>query len=624
MSGRIGTAAGKGDRDRASIERTERRRSRVPVRGASAALSKAPTAIAGFDAVTRGGLPRGRTTVIFGGPGSGKTILALQTLVNGAREWDESGIFVAFEEPPAQIMTNAAAFGWDLPSLQRKKLFFLDAQLGPQVLRAGKFDLSAMLAALSVKVDQLRAKRIVFDGVDVLLAILDDPAAERTELYRIHEWLRAHDLTGILTAKLEDGQRFAQSPYGFAAYVSDCAIQLNRRHLGTVSERDLTILKYRGSAFSENRVPFAIGPRGIEVAEDSPGSADLAAAPTERLSTGVHRLDTMLNGGYLRGGSTLITGLPGAAKSTLCAAFVEAACRRGERAVYVSFDEPPAERLRNLISVGIGLRRFVKAGSLHIVSAPPLAASAEIQLMRVREAIRTQRATCVVVDPISALADSSDPAMARAVLSRFIYWIKLQGVTLVNACLISGADPATEATELGVSTLCDTWIHLSYAQTGGERNRAITVIKSRGTRHSNQLRELILSDEGIDLADVYQSGGEVLMGTLRWEQENLRRDQEQRQREEALARRRELERTQADLRTRIEEIRRELATKEAEIEAARTAEDARLAKRKRTQQGLLRQRSADAERRTASRIARETNGVTEPSLTTRRARREVS
>jgi len=601
---------------------TGRRGPRVAVDDTAASISKAPTAIPGLDAVTRGGLPRGRTTVVFGGPGSGKTILALQTLVNGARECDEGGIFVAFEEPPAQITGNAAAFGWDLPSLQRKKLFFLDAQLGPQVLRAGKFDLSAMLAGLSVKVAQLRAKRVVFDGIDVLLSILDDPAAERAELYRIHDWLRARGLTGILTAKLEEGQRFGQSPYGFTAYVSDCAIHLTRRHHGAVSERELTILKYRGSAFSENRVPFAIGPRGIEVAEDSAASTDLVPAPTERLSTGVRRLDTMLNGGYLRGGSTLITGLPGTAKSTLGGAFVEAACLRGERALYVSFDEPPAERLRNLISVGIRLRRFVKAGSLRIAAAPPLAASAEIQLMRVREEIRTQRATCVVVDPISALADASDPAMARAVLARFIYWIKLQGITLVNASLISGPDPATEATELGVSTLCDTWIHLSYAQSGGERNRAITVIKSRGTRHSNQLRELILSDQGIDLTDVYQSGGEVLMGTLRWEQENLRRDQERRQREDARARRREIEQTQAELRTRIEEFRRELAAKDAELLAARTGEHDRITERERAHEGLLRQRSADGAGTTESKM----NGVrrrAKPRPGGRRARREV-
>jgi len=595
------------------MPQTRRHRTSAAALDRDPSISKAPTAIPGLDAVTRGGFPRGRTTVVFGGPGSGKTILALQTVVNGARHWDETAIFVAFEEPPRQIVDNAATFGWNLPALERKKLFFLDAQLGPHVLTAGKFDLSAMLAGLSLQVAERGATRVVFDGIDVLLTVLADPAAERAELYRIHEWLRSHGLTGLLTAKLEDGQSFAGSRYGFAAYFSDCAIQLSRRHRGTVSERELAVLKYRGSAFSENRVPFVIGVHGIEVAEDSPGTPAEVAAPTERLSTGVPRLDAMLCGGYLRGSSALITGLPGTAKSTLCAAFVEAACERGERAVYISFDEPVEERLRNLTSVGIRLRRFMKSGLLRIVAAPPLADSAEIQLMRVREEIRAQAATCVAVDPISALADSSDATTARGVLARFRYWAKVHGITLVNACLVAGADPATEATELGVSAQCDTWIHLSYAQAGGERNRAITVIKSRGTGHSNQIRELILSEKGIDLADVHQSGGEVLMGTLRWEQESRRCDQEQRPRE-ARATRVDLEREQGDLRARIDGFRRDLAATDAELVAVRSIEDERLAERQRTHEGLLAQRSAghngtDRTGTSASASARRKDGV---------------
>ncbi len=300
-----------------------RKKARRRSQGADHPTNKAPTGIAGLDEAMQGGLPRGRTTLVFGGPGCGKTVLALQSLVNGAGQ-REPGIFVAFEENSRQIIANASSFGWDLPGLQQRKLFFLDASLRPNVVRAGKFDLTALLAGLAVKVKALGAKRLVFDGIDVLLTLLDDPAAERAELYRIHEWLIENDLTGILTAKAAGTDPFSQAHYAFAAYMADCALLLVRRHQDVVSERDVSILKYRGSAFSENKSPFVIGPTGMEVAEQH-SAIDTVAASTERLPTGVPRFDTMLKGGYFRATTALITGLPGTAKSSLCGAFVEAA-----------------------------------------------------------------------------------------------------------------------------------------------------------------------------------------------------------------------------------------------------------------------------------------------------------
>lgn len=351
--------------------------------------SKAPTGIAGLDAATQGGLPRGRTTFVFGGPGSGKTVLALQTLVNGARLWEEPGVFVAFEESSQQIASNAASFGWDLAGLTRRRLFFLDAKLNPDVVCAGQFDLRAVLAAVELKVKMLGAKRVVFDGIDVLLSLLDNPAAERAELHRIQEWILRNGLTGIITAKADGAEPFSQARYGFAAYMAECALLLVRRHQDVVSERDLSVLKYRGSAFSENRVPFVIGPAGIQVAEQATMKGSLRAS-TERVGTGVARLDKMLNGGYFKASSTLITGLPGTAKSTLCGAFVAEACRRRERCLYVTFDEHGSETIRNLASVGIRLGPFVASGQLSIMGALSLSDSAEVQLMRVREAIARQ------------------------------------------------------------------------------------------------------------------------------------------------------------------------------------------------------------------------------------------
>ncbi len=519
-------------------------------------------------------------------------MLSLQILVNGAREMNEPGIFVAFEEDSVQVCANASSFGWDIPGLRRRKVSFLDVSLRPDTVRAGAFDLTALLAALTFRVKELGARRIVFDGVDVLLMLLDDPAAERAELYRIHEWVKRHELTGIVTAKADGTEPFAQARYAFAAYMADLAMLLVRRHQNVVSERDVSILKYRGSSFSENKTPFVIGPTGMVVAEQS-ATVGAVRARTERLTTGIPRLDTMLSGGYLRAASVLLTGLPGTAKSTLCGAFVHAACRRKERTLYVSFDEDGGETVRNLASVGIRVQSFVDSGLLEMMSALSLTDSAEVLLMRIRAAIREQRATCVVIDPISAFAKASDTAMAVGVLARFIRWSKVNGITLLCTSLLTSADPQMEATALGASTLCDTWIHLAYAQRGGERNRSLTIVKSRGTGHSNQVRELLLSDEGVSLADVYESGGEVFMGAMRWQQENAEQDEERRLRREAARKRLELERAQSETKARSEAVQRDLALIQFELENAKSIEAERVARDTGRHRELLSQRRAD-------------------------------
>jgi circadian clock protein KaiC len=573
-----------------------------------AAERKAATGIAGLDEAMQGGLPRGKATLVFGGPGAGKTVLALQALVHGAAHGNEPGIFVAFEEDARRIVANAATFGWDLATLQRRRLFFLDARLHPDVVQAGRFDLSAILAGLSLKVRQLGARRLVFDGIDVLLTLLDNPAAERLELHRIQTWLLEHDLTGIITAKADGDDPYSQGHYGYTAYMADCALHLVRRHQRAVSEREVTILKYRGSGFAENRAPFVIGQRGIEVAEQGNAAHAVKVAAKERLSTGVPGFDEMLRGGYFRASSALITGLPGTAKSTLCGAFVHAACRRGERALYVSFDELAVETVRNLASVGLQLQPFLDSGLLRMESFLSMGDSAEVQLMRVRAAIVQQGASCVVIDPISALAKSSDSSVALRVLARFIHWAKVNGVTLVCTSLLSSPDPQLEATDLGVSTLSDTWIQLAYAQRGGERNRSITIIKSRGTGHSNQVRELILGDGGISLAEVYRVGGEVLMGTMRWQQENLHRDEERRRSLEARRIRLDLEREQADIVARAQALQRQLEANRSALKDAQSIEAERVTQGAHRQEEMILHRMGERQ--------------AEPASSPRRARRK--
>jgi len=523
---------------------------------------KAPTGIEGFDEITRGGLPRGRTTLLAGGPGSGKSLLALQSLVHGAIDLDEPGIFVAFEESSERIIINAAQFSWNLPALQRRKLFFLNAQPTADLIQSGNFDLDGLLAMLAAKVRAMGAKRIVFDAIDMVLSLLSDVKTERREIVKLHDWLVKEGLTAIITAKEGDDQPHLD----YLQFMVDCAVTLNHAVVAGVSQRNLRILKYRGSAFEENESPFVIGSTGLEVAGSrGPGQPDVAVS-NERVSSGVPRLDTMLGGGYYRCSSVLITGFPGTAKSTLSGAFAEAACARGEPTLFVSFDSDISEVVRNLASVNIRLQRFVNSGVLRTNSARALNGSAEIHLMRIKNLVREQKTRCLVIDPVSALAKSGNVDTGHSVAERLIDWAKAEGITLVCTSLLEHGSTQMEGTPMQISTIADTWIHLNYLVNAGERNRGLSIIKSRGTAHSNQVRELVLSHAGVTLADAYMAGGEVLMGTLRWEKE--RADQITRlEGENAIRRQRlKIETEEIDLAARLKALERELESKRAEKE----------------------------------------------------------
>ncbi len=471
--------------------------------------------------MTGGGLPHGRSTLLVGGPGSGKTIFALKFLVHGVKECKEPGIFVAFEEATQRIVANAEGFGWNLPALQGRKLYFLDAQPQADMIQSGGFDLSGMLAALSAKARQMGARRIVFDALDIVLSLLPDAAAKRREVYRLHEWMLAEGLTGLITAKAGGD---SEHSFGFMQFMVDCAVILNHGVAMGVSQRNLRIQKYRGTSFDENESPFIIGPQGIDVAIARSISRVDANVTSERVSSGVKRLDTMLGGGYYRGASMLITGFPGTAKTTLSGAFAEAACKRGERTMFVSFDSDGTEVIRNLSSVNIRLDRHTKSGILRMVSARTITGSAENFLVRIRSLAEEHRARCVVIDPVSTFSKTGNEFTAHGAAERLIDWAKSNGITLLCTSLLDEmSGQVSGGTPLQISTLADTWIHLNYLVQAGERNRGLSIIKSRGTEHSNQVRELILSNEGVTLADIYTAGGEVLMGTMRWEKESAER-----------------------------------------------------------------------------------------------------
>ena len=554
---------------------------------------KASTGIIGFDEITGGGLPCGRTTLVLGGPGSGKTILSLQFLVQGAQVCKEPGIFVAFEETSKRIVANAESFGWKLAELRRKKLFFMDAQPTPSLVQSGSFDLSGMLAALGAKTKEIGARRIVFDALDVVLALLPDAAAKRREVYRLHEWLLAHELTGLITAKAggDETSSIIQQPFGFMQFMVDCAVILSHSVVLGVSQRSLRVLKYRGSSFDENESPILIGKNGIAVPVARALGHTQFRVTTERISSGVKRLDTMLGGGYYRGASVLITGHSGTAKTTLAGAFAEAACGRGEHTLFVSFDTHSAEMIRNLASVNIRLDRYVKNGCLQMLSARGITGSAETYLMRIKTLADEHAVRCLVIDPVSTWSKSGNDLSAQGVAERLINWSKSYGITLLCTHLLDElSSPAEGGSPMQISTLADTWIHLNYLVQAGERNRGLSVIKSRGTAHSNQVRELILSDAGVTLADTYTAGGEVLMGTLRWEKESAERDADETVEVSRKLKRVRLNAEEAELEMRMKALQVELVAKQVEkaLLASTTANRKGEVSRSRTQMGELR------------------------------------
>ncbi len=480
-------------------------------------LPKVLTGITGFDEITHGGLPRGRTTLVRGGPGCGKTVFAVQSLVNAARDRKEPGILVAFEESATQIVANAATLGWDIPALAAKRLFFLDASLSPQMIQAGDLKLTGLLNVLEAVIAESRARYIVFDGIDVLLGLLNDPFTERREVYRVRDWLARMGLTAIITQKVGADDDRSWHHYNFMQFMADCVVTLGHQVVAGSGFRNIRVMKYRGSGFQGDEFPITITESGLQVTNRGPVELEYVVTD-ERISTGVSRLDAMLCGGYYRGSNILISGAPGTAKSTLAGLFVAAACERGERAMYVNFDEGATQIVRNLASVGIRLAPHRKSGLLKIYSTRTRGPNIEDQFGELRAVIRAHKPRCLVVDPLSALSSKLAHVASADSTQMFLDYLKAEGITVVNTSLLDGPDVG-EDTATGISTIADTWIHLSYVVHEGERNRALTIVKSRGTGHSNQVRELSLSDDGVTLKDVFTAQGQVLMGVARWERE---------------------------------------------------------------------------------------------------------
>ena len=518
-------------------------------------LLKAPTGIAGLDEVTDGGLPRGRTTLVCGGPGCGKTLMAMQFLVRGAIDAGEPGVFVAFEESPEELAQNVASLGWDLEDLRSGGLLAIDHIRIEQneIVETGAWDLEGLFIRLGAAIDAVSARRVVLDTVESLFGPLGNELLLRAELRRLFRWLNDRGVTAIVTGERGEG---TLTRHGLEEYVSDCVIVLDHRVHDQVSTRRLRVVKYRGSHHGPDEYPFLIDRTGFSVLPVS-GMALAHDASGERVATGVRELDAMLDGGgYYRGSSVLLSGTPGSGKSSLGARFLEAGCERGERGMLFAFEESPAQIVRNMRSIGVELQPWVDEELLQITAARPAAYGLETHLARIYWAIDEFEPNNVVIDPLSSL--HGEEYEINATLSRLIDHFKQRGITAVMTTLIRGE--FEDRAGLGVSSVIDTWVEVSNLEVDGERNRGINILKSRGMGHSNQVREFQISSLGFAIRDVYAGERGVLMGSAR-------QLQEARERAEAIAQAAELDAKRLRLEYRRSAQEAQVAALRAQLEA---------------------------------------------------------
>lgn len=526
-------------------------------------IQKAPTGIAGLDEITAGGFPAGRPTLVCGSAGCGKTLMAMEFLVRGAVEHGDPGVFVTFEESPGELAQNVRSLGFDLEDLERRNLLLVEYihVERSEIEETGEYDLEGLFIRLGFAIDSIGAKRIVLDTLEVLFGGLDNEAILRSELRRLFRWLKEKGLTAVVTGERGEG---ALTRQGLEEYISDCVILLDHRVNDQLATRRLRVVKYRGSVHGTNEYPFLIDERGIEVLPIT--SLDLThGASVERISSGVAGLDEMLGGkGYYRGSSVLVSGRAGTGKSSLGAHFAHAACRRGERCVYFAFEESMSQIVRNMRSIGVDLQPWVDQGLLLFHATRPTLHGLERHLVTMYKLIRDFQPRVVVVDPITNFLSVGDQEEVKAMLMRLVDFLKAQQITAVFNSLTHGLD--LETTDVGISSIMDTWLLLREVEHNGERNRLLSVIKARGMAHSNQVRELLLSDEGIRLVDVYLGPGGALTGAARAAQEAQERVASMARQEEAERQRRELERKREALEARIAALRLEFEAEQEEAQ----------------------------------------------------------
>src|ERR1700730_3606591 len=527
-------------------------------------LEKAPTGIAGLDEVTFGGLPRGRATLITGSPGCGKTMLGVEFLVNGARMYSEPGVFVAFEETKDELIANAASLKFDLDKLTREGMLAIDhVHVDPnEIAETGDYDLEGLFIRLRYAIESIDAKRVVLDTIESLFSGFSNTALLRAEIRRLFQFLKSFGVTAIVTG--ERGEN-SLTRWGLEEYVADCVILLDHRVSDQITTRRLRVVKYRGTSHGTNEYPFIIDEQGFSVLPVT-SMALRHKVSREVISTGVSDLDAMLGaGGYYRGTSVLLSGTAGMGKTSFASALVRSVCERGERALLFAFEESAEQIVRNMKSIGIDLRPHLDSGLLRIVAQRPFLYGLEMHLVSMHKEIDGFRPGVVIVEPISNLVSAGTPREVTAILTLLIDFLKGEGITGFFTVLTENSGHL-EATEVGISSIIDTWMLVRDIELSGERNRGLYVLKARGMNHSNQIREFILSAEGIKLVEVYLGPSGMLTGSARVALEEQERDASIRLADESELKLAQLERKRKAMEAHIAALRAEFEADVAEVE----------------------------------------------------------
>jgi circadian clock protein KaiC len=551
-------------------------------------LPKSPTGIQGLDEITGGGLPKGRPTLICGSAGCGKTLLAMEFLVRGATQFNEPGVFMAFEETAKDLTQNVVSLGFDLKDLIARKKIVLDFVYleHSDEEESGEYDLEGLFIRLGHAIDSIGAKRVVLDTIESLFSGLPNQHILRAELRRLFRWLKDKGVTAVITGERGEATLTRQ---GLEEYVSDCVIVLDHRVNDQISSRRLRVVKYRGSTHGTNEYPFLIDEDGFSVLPvTSLGLQQIAS--TARIPTGVPRLDAMLGGeGYYKGSSVLVSGTAGTGKTSLAVLFAVAACQRGERALYFSFEESPSQIMRNMRSIGVDLEPWVQKGLLQFQANRPTFAGLEMHVMTISKAVNAFKPQIVIFDPLTSFIIGDNENEVKMMVMRILDLMKINKCTTLFTSLILGS-ASSEQSQLHVASLIDTWLLLDDIEIGGERNRGIYILKSRGMAHTNQIREFLLTDNGVELRDVYVGPNGVLTGSARLVQEAQEKAVQILREQEVESRELELERKRNVLEAQIAALRAEFAVEEIasmKIIGQEQAQEAQLAQ-ERTDMGLSR------------------------------------
>jgi circadian clock protein KaiC len=533
-------------------------------------LEKCPTGISGFDEISDGGLPKGRPTLICGSAGCGKTVLAMEFLLRGAIQYKEPGVFVSFEETPKDLAQNFSSLGYDLNDMIARKLIAMDHIYieRSEIEETGEYDLEGLFIRLSHAINSIKAKRIVLDTIETLFSGLTNVGILRAELRRLFQWLKDLGITAVVTG--ESGEN-SMTRYGLEEYVADCVILLDFRVREQISTRRLRIIKYRGSSHGADEYPFLIEKTGISILPVTSLGLDHTVS-NERIPSGISRLDNMLAGkGFYRGSTILISGTAGTGKTSFAAKFAEAACRRGDRCLYIAFEESASQIIRNMKSIGTDLAPWVNKRKLKFYASRPSLYGLEMHLVTIHNLVTEFKPQIVIVDPVSNLTAVGTSIEVKSVLTRLFDYLKMTHVTTLLTDLVHFGN-SLERTNEEISSLIDTWILLRYIEISGERNRGLYILKSRGMAHSNQIREVLFSDRGIELVDVYLGPAGVMTGSARASQEAKEKADARDYNREMERRMREQERKRKVLEAKIKALRAEFDMESGELQIMATQE----------------------------------------------------